>query len=242
MKNLIITLTCFCIIACSSTTKRSLMDNTDPNEQVTRIFSAFYEQTDKGLTCHPESRTGHQQNDCEGLLKESMQLYTAFPNNEKVQVLNAFLFYQHGRREQATFLLDQLLQQNKPRPEAAIMRSKMALEEGNLNLAQTILLQQINQNPIYSELHETLAAVYYLKDDYVKALHALNRAEQFGAPDWRVSFHRGLVFENQGSREAACLQYLKTSQIKPDFLLATSRIFALSDIPVCLQFEPFIRG
>ncbi|MFT7052486.1 MAG: tetratricopeptide (TPR) repeat protein [Psychromonas sp.] len=241
MKNLIITLTCFYLIACSSITKRSLVDNTDPNEQVTRIFTTFHEQTDKGMTCHPESTPG-QQNDCEGLLKEAMQLYTAFPNNEKAQMLNAFLFYEHGRREQATFLLDQLLQQNKPRPEAAIMRSKMAMEEGNLNLAQSILLQQINQNPIYSELHETLAAVYYLKDDYVKALQALSRAEQFGAPDWRVSFHRGLVFENQGLREAACLQYLKTSQIKSDFLLATSRIFALSDIPVCLQFEPFIRG
>ncbi|QLC74453.1 hypothetical protein LPB260_27620 [Pseudomonas sp. LPB0260] len=218
---------------CGSLGQQRTEANEDPHVQVDRVLAHYRATLASGVACQSATQGWSEPVDCEGLLRETMQLYANFPHNERVIMLAALMAYQSGRAPQAAYLLDQLLGGHKPRPEAAVLRSRIALEEGNLALARTLLKQQIRLNPRHPQLYETLAAVQYLDRQYAGALHSLSMSERVGAPGWRAAYHRGLIYEQQNRRDAACQQYRLAAAGNPQFLAPESRLVSLSGGAAC---------
>lgn len=218
---------------CGSLGQQRTQASEDPNVQVDRVLSHYRATLASGAACHTATQGWSEPVDCQGLLRETMQLYAAFPHNERVIMLAAVMAHQSGRAAQAGYLLDQLLEGRKPRPEAAVLRSRIALEEGNQALARTLLKQQIRLNPRHPQLYETLAAVQYLDRNYSEALHSLTMAERVGAPGWRAAYHRGLIYEEQNRHSAACQQYRLASAGNPQFMAPESRLVSLSGSGAC---------
>ncbi len=205
----------------------------NPRLRVDQALAHYQRTLATGNSCHTATRGWQDPVDCEGLLREVLALHAAYPYNERVAMLAALVAYQAGRAEQSSYLLDQLLWGQRPRPEAAMLRSRIAMEEGNLNVAHTLLQTQLRLNPRHPGLHETLAAVHYLERNASAALDQLVLAEQLGSPNWQVAYHRGLVLEQQSRRDDACRQYLHAVTLRPDFSAAQSRLMGMLDLPPC---------
>ncbi|MBS7725351.1 hypothetical protein I0E51_13135 [Pseudomonas lalucatii] len=103
---------------CGSLGQQRTQATEDPNVQVDRVLSHYRATLASGAACHTATQGWSEPVDCEGLLRETMQLYAAFPHNERVIMLAAVLAHQSGRAAQAGYLLDQLLQgaSRAPRP------------------------------------------------------------------------------------------------------------------------------
>ena len=214
----------------------------DPNTRINKILIAYQAELKEGSSCRVATQAWSETIDCEGLLREAMALYAAFPNNERVKLATAAMLYQSGRPIDAAYLLDQILKYHQPRPEAAILRSRIAIEDGNLAFAKKLIDEQIQLNPTYHDLHEVLASIYFLKRNYAQSFNTLIRSEQLGAPSWRVSYHRGLIFEKQGKLEAACQQYFSSVSQNPEFAAPEGRIIGLSHLPACHRLAVFVGG
>lgn len=180
--------------------------------------------------------------DCQRVQREIDRLYAEFPENERILMANAVVQYADGRRESAQFLLDQLLSKPGSHPDAAILRSRIAFAEGNTNRARTLLKTQIKRAPDNAELHETLAAAYYLEGKYAEAENELRVATILGAPQWRVAYHQGLVQEALGRADLACTDYHRAIHLKPDFRAAMARIIGLSEQPECADLTEALES
>lgn len=171
--------------------------------------------------------------DCQRVQREVDRLYAEFPNHERVIMANAVLQFDAGQMQNAQFLLDQLLARPGSHPEAAILRARIAVMEGNTRLAASVLQRQIALAPDYAELRETLASVHYLEGRYGEAQEALRLAALLGAPAWRIAYHRGLLHEASLQWPLACQAYFAAIQHKPDFRPAVARLLGLSHQPEC---------
>ena len=214
----------------------------DPNTRIDEILMTYQAELEEGSSCRVATKAWSETIDCEGLLREAMALYAAYPNNERVKLATAAMLYQSGRAIDAAYLLDQILKYHQPRPEAAILRSRISIESGNLAFAKKLVKEQIQLNPTYHDLHELLASIHFLNRDYAESFNTLIRSEQLGAPNWRVSYHRGLIFEKQGKYEAACQQYFSSVSQKPSFAAPEGRIIGLSHLPACHKLAVFVGG
>lgn len=224
---------------CASHAQRYVTDVSDPGEEVDRLMASHLSNTSQGLTC--SGAYGNQAyQDCDGLFRRLSQVYTAFPDNERVSMALALVGYQSGRKQQAGFILDQLLASDRPRPEAAVLRARMALETGNVSRARAILETQSQLNPMHPELHEILAATHFVNRRYPDSLSALALAESLGAPSWRVAYHRGLVFEARKNVSAACEQYVESYRLNPGFHGPKGRLMALTADPLCFELARFV--
>lgn len=229
------------ISGCASMKADYVVEVDDPNKEVERLLGRYYQLFESGASCHNDT-SGTSFQDCEGMLRRVSQLYTAFPDNERVKMTAALMSYQAGKRGQAAFLLDQLLADERPRPEAAALRARIALEEGNTGRARNLLISQLRQNPMHSTLHEVRAAVYFMDMDYAGAFKSLALSERLGGPPWRIAYHRGLLFEKQGNIAAACEQYADAYRRNPSFAAPEGRLLALADNMVCFDLSRFVRG
>lgn len=225
------------LTGCGSLDKQRTQASEDPNVQISKILAHYRTGLNSGTACLTATQGWSEPVDCDGLLRETMQLYAAFPNNERVAMLAALMAYQTNHQEQAGYLLDQLLSGQKPRPEAAILRSRVALQEGNMGFARTLLQRQIRLNPRHPELYETLAAVQYLDRHYPAALQTLAMSERVGAPGWRTAYHRGLIYERQRRPDAACQQYRLALSGNPQFLAPQGRLVSLANGSNCSVVE-----
>jgi Flp pilus assembly protein TadD len=216
-------------------------DVVDPGREVDRLLRLYQANTAQGQSC-----TGDLGNDsfreCDGVLRRLAQLYTAYPDNERVNLAMAIVSYQAGKEEQARFVLDQLLANDSPRPEAAVLRARMALEAGNISRARRLLEVQARQNPMHPELHELLAAAHYADRKFPESLRSLALAERLGTPQWRTAYHRGLIFEARKNADAACEQYVSSFSLNPDFHAPQRRLIALASHPICFDLAGFILG
>src|SRR5690606_29404789 len=129
--------------------------------------------------------------------------------------------------------LDQLLSHRGARPEAAVLRSHIALQQGNANLAVELLDRQIMLAPDHSELREAQAAAYYLQGKYEAARVVLGVAGRLGAAGWRLSYHHGLICEAEQKWEEACFLYQTALEQKPDFSPALARLIGLTEHEEC---------
>ena len=124
-------------------------------------------------------------------------------------------------------MLDELASLHTAYPEAAVLRARIALEEGNRPFAIRFLDQQIRQFGDVPQLRETYASALYLAGRWQEATDQLNVALKLGTPLWRVAYGRGLIEEGRGRFGEAKVHYQEAIQNRPGWRLPESRMRAL---------------
>ena len=158
---------------------------------------------------------------------EVRRLALEFPNHVPTLFANALLSREAGEREDAQRYLDRVLALDPTHVEALVLRSHIALQEGDVMSARELLTHGLLLAPDQAELHEALAAVQYVAGEFDQARASLVRAEKLGAPNWRTAYDRGLVEEAVGEPAHALEQYEITLRARPDFEPARARSRAL---------------
>jgi tetratricopeptide (TPR) repeat protein len=165
--------------------------------------------------------------ECTSLGREIERLSVVCPAHAPTLVATAVLAYDNHRLERAQQLLDDVLGQSGTHPDAAALRARIALEEGNLPYARRLLDQHLSLSPDHAALHETLGAVLYLQKDLTAAQTELATALALGAPHWRIAYHLGLIDEASGRIDDALRHYTEALEGNAKWLAAQSRINAL---------------
>ncbi|MEM9175883.1 MAG: hypothetical protein AAGC67_11670 [Myxococcota bacterium] len=166
--------------------------------------------------------------DCEAVSQQIARLAVEFPRDPEILLAAATVRYEGGRKEDALKTLDVLRRLQPIHPEAAVLRGRIAIDEGNLRFARRILEEQRELSPDHAGLWEMLASVAYLEGEYAVANERLDVAARLGAPGWRVAYHRGLVAEASGRPDLASLAYADCLEANPEFAPARSRLRALA--------------
>ena len=166
--------------------------------------------------------------DCEAVSRAILRLAVEFPRDPDVLLAAAVVDFDRGREQSALKTLDVLRRVEPIHPKAAVLRTRIAIDEGNLRFARRLLDEQRELTPDHAGLWEMLASIAYLQGEYAEADRNLVVALRLGAPAWRVAYHRGLVAEASGRLERAARAYADCLEAAPDFAPARSRLRALS--------------
>ena len=129
---------------------------------------------------------------------------------------NAVVAYQVKRPDRSQMYLDALFELQRIHPEAAVLRTRLAIQDGNLRFARRFVDEQIELTPDHGELREVRAAVRYLGKDYAGAARDLEKALALDAPEARVRYHQGLVAEGAGRFKDAMRFYARSVELAPD--------------------------
>lgn len=187
------------------------------------------------LNCHDTNKI---MVDCFRLASELSALYLQYPNHKRILMASALVEFEIGNTNTSQQLLDILLSKRGAYPEAAILRSRIAMEDGNLNLARTIIKRQLNLTPYNPYLYEIQAAYYYAEGHYKKALQAIRSAELFLKDDWRISYHRGIIYEAQKQWYKACKEYKGVLKRAPNNQILQAKILLLRHHAGCYVNQP----
>lgn len=222
-----------CMLTLASSACTNINNTTQayqPDEQLDAVLSKYNVNASYGIHCQ-----GYQAavSDCGRLANELGALSMSYPQHQKIGFTSAIVYHQVGQKIDSQMVLDRLLAQQNPMSEVAILRSQIAMQEGNITLARTVLQRQVQLQPDHPELHATLAATYYLEGRYKKAQAVIATADRLGAPVWRTSYHLGLIHEAQSHWAQACHFYADTLDSLPDHRQSLSRLLYLSDHPEC---------
>ncbi len=188
------------------------------------LLDRWEELRSAGQTCEDLPRVGQPERDCGRIQLGLRQLAAEFPSDASVLLANAVVSYEVGYPTRAQSYLDAALTVDPAYPEAAILRSRIAIEEGNLPFARRLLRESIELSPDHAGLREALASVAYLAGDFPSARKQLLAAERLGAPPWRIAYHRGLVAEAVGDPTAAAAHYRRSLEERPDYERARARL------------------
>lgn len=164
---------------------------------------------------------------CDRLRRDIEGIAGACPANVPALFASAILAYEDGKRIMAQQYLDRVLQANGSLPEAAMLRARIAMEDGNIAAAKRLIADEILVRPDHAGLREVYAAALYLDRNLVAARTSLDRAQALGAPGWRIAYHLGLLDEGEGNLENAAQHYRKAVEQRPDWKPAQSRLTAL---------------
>ena len=149
------------------------------------------------------------------------------PKNPDVVMANALLAFEARNLIGAQQLLDELLGMSVAYPEAASLRARIALQQGNSKFAIRFLEEQIQISGDDPGLREIYASALYLSGRYDEAQSQLMTAQRFGSPSWRIAFGQGLVEEAKGRFNEAASRYQDALKIKPGWKQAESHLRAL---------------
>jgi predicted Zn-dependent protease len=162
--------------------------------------------------------------DCDRIRNEIDRLALEFPSHPRTLLACAQLSYDAREVERSQSYLDQLFRAQTASPEGGVLRSRIAAEEGNLQLARRVLETQIQYTPDHPLLREALSSVMYLSGDLAGARAAIAAAESLGAPVWRIAYHRGLIAEAAGDNGEARRQFQACLDANPEYPQARSRL------------------
>jgi tetratricopeptide (TPR) repeat protein len=165
--------------------------------------------------------------DCENLRRDIERLSLVCPGHVPTLVSNAVIAYEAGQVVKAQQFLDRIFERPGSHPDAAVLRARIAVEEGNIPFARRFLEQQILLAPDHAALRETHAGVLYLAGDGQLARRELNAAGDLGAPRWRIAYHLGLLEEAEGQMENAKRLYGEAIAGNPAFAPAQARLKGL---------------
>ncbi len=168
---------------------------------------------------------------CGRLEREMARQALVCPAHAPTLVANASLAYEGRRLAVAQQYLDQALALPRPMPEAAALRARIALEEGNVPFARRLLERQLALTPGEATLHEAYAAVFYLSGQAALARRELDAATALGSPRWRIAYNLGLIEEGAGHVEEARRLYAEALQARPEWAPAASRLRGLRTQP-----------
>jgi len=168
---------------------------------------------------------------CRALHREIERIAFVCPNHIPSLMTTAVLAYEDKDFAKASERLSSILNLVKVHPDAAVLRARIALEEGNLPFALTFLKQRMELSPDHAQLREVYAATLFLSGRLEEARTQLAVAEQLGAPRWRVAYHLGLFEERRGELQKARLLYQESVDLKSDWNLPISRLHGLLTKP-----------
>ena len=191
----------------------------DPDARLAELLRSYEECKSRGA-----NDSSHVLVDCDRVHNEIERLSLEFPRHVPTLFANATICWDEREPVQATRYLDTLFALEKSHPEAAVLRSRIAISDGNLSGARRLLESQIAYRPDHASLREALSAVLYMQHDLAGARGSLDVAEALGAPDWRVAYNRGLIAEAAGDDAGATSQYEAAIAANPEFAAARSRL------------------
>jgi len=193
------------------------------------------------LNCHDKAKPII---DCYRLASELNALYIQYPNNKRIMMASALVEFELGNTSNSQYLLDNLMSKRGAYPEAAILRSRIAMEEGNLTLARSLVSRQLSITPDNPYLYEMQASYYYMEGKYTEALQSVKIAERFMEPNWRIGHHRGIIYEAQEQWQKACKEYKLILQDEPNNRVINAKIRLLDenfDCYVKSNYHPYYR-
>ena len=190
----------------------------NPDVQLARVLQPFEVLRTKGCSSDGE---------CDRLRREIATLAVVCPAHAPTLLANAVLAYDDQQPVIAQQYLDTILAQPRSYPEAAELRARIAVEDGNVPFARRLLEQQIKLVPDHAGLHETYAAALYLSGNLAEARNELALAGALGAPRWRIAYHLGLIEEASGRLAEASQLYAEALKGNTGWAAAESRLKAL---------------
>ncbi len=196
----------------------------NPDAQLAELMKPLDEARAKG--CDPLA-TQTLTSECDRLEQEIARLAIVCPAHAPTLMANAVIAYDKQRPADSQALLDIILSQPRAYPDAAVLRARIAIEEGNIPFARRLLEQQIKLAPDHAGLHETYGAALYLDNRLPEARTELTVAGALGAPRWRIAYHLGLIEEAAGRLDQASQFYAEALKGNPGWAPAESRLKAL---------------
>jgi len=209
--------------ACATRSPLVRQECYNPDAQLARVLKPLEALRATGCVATSTSSTS----ECDRLALEIGRLGVVCAGHAPTLMANAVLAYDDARPAVAQQWLDTLLSTPGAHADAAVLRARIAIEEGNVRFAQRLVDQQLRLTPDHAGLYELQAAALYLDHRLPEARHALTVAQTLGAPAWRVAYHLGLIEEGSGQREAAAHYYTQALEGHPGWPLAESRLKAL---------------
>jgi len=208
--------------ACATTSPLVRQECNNPDAELARVLQPLEALRAKGCDAGTGGRS-----ECDRLQRELERLAVVCPGHAPTLMANAVVAYDEHRPVWSQQLLDQILSQSRAYPDAAVLRGRIAIEEGNLPFARRLLEQHIRLAPDHSGLHETYGAALYLGGQLPEARRELTTAGALGAPRWRIAYHLGLVEEAAGRFDEARRYYTESLEANPGWAPAESRLKAL---------------
>jgi Tfp pilus assembly protein PilF len=164
---------------------------------------------------------------CDRIRQALLQQALVCPQHEPTLMFNAVFAYEMRRPTDAQQYLDLILARGGSHPGAAVLRARIATEEGNLPYARRMLEEQVTLAPNHAGLRETFGSVLYLAKDWPGAAREITRAGSLGSPPWRIAYNLGLIEEAQGHIENARRLYTEALQGNSQFGDARTRLEGL---------------
>ena len=172
------------------------------------------------------------QNACQVMKDEIERIAFVCPNHLPSVMTTAVMAYEEGARVKALQRLNTIFELVNVHPDAATLRARIALEEGNVPFALTFLKQHLKLSPEHAPLREAYAAALFLSGDLDEAEAQLKIAEKLGAPRWRIAYHLGLFQERRGREQQARRLYVEAAELRPGWDVPLSRIKGLLAMPL----------
>ncbi len=198
----------------------------DPTVRLDDLLNEWWAPREEGGTC-ASGGGKYPYVDCGRVQAEIERLVLEFPNHPDVLLANAVIAFETRQPEKALDYLDSLMELEHIEPGVTVLRSRIAIDQGNLPYARRLLEAQAHMAPDAPDIREALAAVHYLSGEYDASHRELIIAERLGAPAWRIAFNRGLIEEAQENFGAAMEQYRLALDENPEYEPARSRLRGL---------------
>ncbi len=221
-KTALIALALFGLASCTSPADGYRDDRVNPDVRLLSLVDTYQRgkwesKGERGSAVVDPRRAAH----------EIEKLALEFPHHVPTLFTVAAIAFEEGGREKAASYLDVLFYVQPVHPEAGVLRSRIAIADGNLPAAERVLRQQIRYTPDHAGLREALGAVLFLAGSHADARAELEVAGRLGAPSARIAFNQGLVSESEGQFTAAAGYYAEALEAEPGFAQAASRLAGL---------------
>ena len=159
--------------------------------------------------------------------RELQRLALRHPRHAPTLTAAAALAVEDGDRIQAQYLLDQASAVDPAFLPAALLRVRIAAEEGSLRLAKRRLEELLAVQPDEPRLHDALAGVHYLESSYEAAREEVLLAQRLAGDDaepGHFEYHLGLIAEALGDEDTALEHYRESLDADPDRAGAAARV------------------
>jgi tetratricopeptide (TPR) repeat protein len=215
---------CVFLTACASGQLTIRQECYDPDAQLRSLLNSL--EINRARGCW-DREIHDPPSVCNNLQREIERLALVCPAHVPTLMTNAVLAHDAGQSVAAQQYLDRIFERPSSHPDAAALRARLAIEDGNIPFARRFAEQQIRLAPDHSGLREAHAAALYLTGQMNEARSELTRAEALGAPRWRIAYHVGLIEEAAGRLEEAQRLYAEAVEKNPGWGPAESRLKGL---------------
>lgn len=165
--------------------------------------------------------------DCDRRRDDLRRLSAKCPTHTPALLANAWLSYDDREFRRALEYLDTIFSLRSVEPDAAALRARMALDDGNVPFALRFTAEQLTLSPEHAGLHEARAAALFAAGRLPEARSELSIAAKLGAPGWRVAYNRGLIAEGEHRGKEAAAFYEEALQAWPGWAAPAARLKGL---------------